>query len=69
MSQELKPHSNSNKYMYGVYWHRLWQETGRGRDSKPPLSPACITVNLDIEYASVNLIVTSGEADMVNQNK
>lgn len=57
------------KFMEEVYWHRLWQETARGRSSKPSLCPACIMVDLHIEYASVNLTVTTGEADTVNQNK
>ncbi len=59
----------STKFMEEVYWHILWQETARGGSSKPALCPACIMVDLHIEYASVNLTVTSGEADTVNQNK
>ncbi len=58
----------SINFMEEDYWHTMWQETARGRSSKPALCPACIMADLHIEYASLNLTVTSGEADSVNQN-
>lgn len=55
--------------MEAVYEVILWQGTARGWGSKPVLCKGCIMVDLHIEYASVNLTLTLGEADTANQNK
>lgn len=65
-----RSHNTASIMLMGeIYWHTQRQEIARGRSSQPALCPACIMVDLHIEYASMNLTVTSGKADTMNQNK
>lgn len=61
--------TGSTAFMEEIYRHTQGQKITGGRSSQHALCPACIMVDLHIEYASMNLTTTAGKADTVNKNK